>query len=152
MFIKLFEDFESSYSKNINYHLDNNISIVTNIFRPKSKEYFTLLSEVRDLFDRGRIALKESDRRIFKNTDIGRFAKVKKNMIPLDLPIEDDEESTEEETKYVVYVKDSLTKRIKKIKFTGKKTKSPSKDKARASYWANRIDKYIIFETSKEYF
>lgn len=147
MFIKTFENFESTYSKKINFHLENSISVVANIYRPKSKEYFALLSEIRELFDRGRIALKETDRRIFKNTDIGRFTKVKKEMIPLDLPIEDEESSNEEETRYIVYVRDSITRRIKKIKFSGKKTKNPRKDKATASYWSNRINKYIDVET-----
>lgn len=152
LLIRTFENFESRYSKNLKYHLDNNLSVVTNVFRPKSKEYYSLLSEARELFDRGRLELNASDSRIFKNTDIGRFVKFKKNMVPLDVPIKDEETSTNDETFYIVYVKDFLTKKIKKIKFKNKITKKPSKDKLKSSYWSNRLKKYIQVETLNEYF
>jgi len=150
--LKTFENFDLIYSKNLKYHLDNNISVVDNIFRPYSKEHLALLSEVRILFDRGRIGLKESDRRIFKNTDIGRFVKIKNAMIPLDLPLENNNvQLIENEKKYVVYVKNILTNKVKKIKFNDKKSKISSNDKNKAIYWAQRLSKYFTSKVIKDY-
>jgi hypothetical protein len=115
------------------YHLDNNIQIHDNIFRPGSEAHIELIAETRVLWEKEIIALQDTDKRLFENTDLGRFGLYEGQKVPLDLPIMEmvNEEELEEEKKqpalgkpkrggskkFYVYVKDPKTKRIKKVSF-----------------------------------
>jgi hypothetical protein len=115
------------------YHLDNNIQIHDNIFRPGSKAHIELIAETRILWEKEIITLQDADKRLFENTDLGRFGLYEGQKVPLDLPIMEmiNEEELEEEKKqpalgkpkrggskkFYVYVKDPKTKRIKKVSF-----------------------------------
>ena len=115
------------------YHLNNNIQIHDNIFRPGSEAHIKLIAETRVLWEKEIITLQDTDKRLFENTDLGRFGLYEGQKVPLDLPIMEmvNEEELEEEKKqpalgkpkrggskkFYVYVKDPKTKRIKKVSF-----------------------------------
>jgi hypothetical protein len=115
------------------YHLSNNIQMHDNIFRPGSEAHIELITETRILWEKEIITLQDADKRLFENTDLGRFGLYEGQKVPLDLPIMEmvNEEELEEEKKqpalgkpkrggskkFYVYVKDPKTKRIKKVSF-----------------------------------
>ena len=114
------------------YHLDNNIQIHDNIFRPGSEAHIELIAETRILWEKEIITLQDADKRLFENTDLGRFGLYEGQKVPLDLPIMEVEEIDEDKDKkhpalgkphrggskkFYVYVKDPKTKRIKKVSF-----------------------------------
>jgi hypothetical protein len=128
-------------SEGMRYHLNNQIQLHENIFRPGSKSHIDLIHEARILWKQGIIELQGIDKFLFENTDLGRFGMYEGKMVPLDLPLMELEIITEENKekhpalgkphrggskKFYVYVKDPKTKRIKKISFgdtTGLKAK-----------------------------
>jgi len=73
-------------SENLKYHLDNNLSLMENVFRPHSKKYFDLINEVRDLWKDGKIDLNEEDR-LMVESDLGKKVKVEGEMVYLDAPV-----------------------------------------------------------------
>lgn len=131
--IRLFEDF-TPISENLQYHIDKNIPILENVFRPGSKAFFDLIKEARDLFDRNKIEFSEVDMQLFEGTDLGYFAIYEGELVPLDLPLENIEKIDEAEykgknvklnmpmrssgpKKYRVYVKNPKTGKVKVINF-----------------------------------
>jgi hypothetical protein len=127
------KQYQAPITEAMRYHLNNQIQIHDNIFRPGSKAHIDLLQETRLLWKQGVIQLQEEDLRLFENTDLGRFGLYEGQMVPLDLPLMEvlKEEELEEEKKqpalgkpkrggskkFYVYVKDPKTKRIKKVSF-----------------------------------
>ena len=78
-------------SKNLKYHLDNNILLSENIFRVYSESYFQLINEVRDLFQKNLIKLNEEDTWIVES-DLGYQAELSNGeLVYLDSPIYEDE-------------------------------------------------------------
>ena len=59
-------------SENLQYHIQENLSLTENVFRVYSKKYFELINEVRQLHSEGKIKLNEDDSEIIL-TDIGEF-------------------------------------------------------------------------------
>ncbi len=154
-YLKLFESFSGRISENLQHHIDNNKTIVENVFRPGSNKYFDLIKEARELYDNNQIELSELDTELFESTDIGRFAEYEGQIVPLDLPMETIEELNEAEykgkevelnkprrggtKKYHVYVKNPKTGNVKKISFGdvhGGLTAKVSDPKARKSFAA----------------
>ena len=154
-YIKLFESFNGIISEDLQYHIDNKMSITENIFRPGSDKYFDLIKEARQLFDNNQIELSELDTELYESTDIGRFAEYEGKIVPLDLPMETIEELNEAEykgrevklnypmrggtKKYHVYVKNPKTGKVKKIAFGdvhGGLTAKVSDPKARKAFAA----------------
>ena len=151
--IKLFKEFSESLS----YHLVNSMPITENVFRPGSKQFFSILEEARNLFDEGILELKGIDKELYETTDIGKFAMFRGEMVPLDIPMEYIEELNEAEykgkkvklnypmrntgsgKKYYVYVKNPKTGKVKKISFgdvKGGLTAKVSDPEARKSFVA----------------
>jgi hypothetical protein len=143
-------------SENIKYHFQNSLSVIENIFRPGSDEFFNLLEEGRKLFETNEFNFNEFDRHLFENTDIGKFGYFRGQLVPLDLPMENFEELNEAEykgrdvklnkpmrstgpKKYKVYVKNPKTDRVMCVNFGdvkgGLKSKS-SNAKSRKSFAA----------------
>lgn len=87
-FLKKFKNF-NLISENVKYHIDNNIPFTKNVFRPGSKSYYSLLEEVRNLYDSGKINLSDMDKYFYENTDIGKFGYYLDSIVPLDLPMVD---------------------------------------------------------------
>ena len=130
-YIKKFNNF--LVSEKLNYHLDNNISVVENVFRPGSDSFLELIKEARLLFDSGDVIFSGLDRYLFESTDLGKFVEFDGEIVPLDLPMETVEEMNEAEykgrevklnhpmrggtKKYHVYVNNPKTGKVKKIAF-----------------------------------
>jgi len=131
--IKLFEGF-NVISENMKYHIDNNIPILENVFRPGSKAFYDLIKEARELFNERKIGFSEVDNEIFEETDLGIFDYYEGELVPLDLPMENIEELNEAEykgkkvtlnkpmrssgpKKYKVYVKNPKTGNVKVVHF-----------------------------------
>ena len=57
-------------SENLQYHIQENLSLTENVFRVYSKKYFELVNEVRELYNKGKIQLNEEDVEIVL-TDLG---------------------------------------------------------------------------------
>ena len=177
-------------SEAMQYHLHHGIPLVDNIFRPESTAYYALLEEARILFDRGFFDTLEIDVQLFENTDIGRFEDYQGVRVPLDLPMYTDEYHMVLEAmylgkevqlnhpmrsngvkKYMVYVKDPKTGRVRKIQFGDIKGGLRAKvsdpearkrfaqrhrcavktDKTTAGYWACRINRYGHLWGGKSY-
>jgi hypothetical protein len=153
--IKLFESF-TPISENLKYHIDNNIPVLENVFRPHSEAFYNLIKEARELFDDGKIGVCNSDQELFETTDLGHFGVYEGQTVPLDLPIENIEEINEAEykgrevelnkptrssgpKKYKVYVKNPKTGRVKVVNFgdvKGGLSAKVSDPKARARFSA----------------
>jgi hypothetical protein len=124
-------------SKNLNYHINNKITLSESVFRPYSDGYFNLVCEVRDLYHKGSIQLNRSDKWLIE-TDLGKVVRISTGeYVSLDCPylMTESELLSEAEyqgkkvkvgypmrdsgggKKYKVYVKDPSTGRIKKITF-----------------------------------
>lgn len=149
--IKLFKEFSESLS----YHLVNSMPITENVFRPGSKQFFSILEEARNLFDEGILELKGIDKELYESTEIGNFGTFNGERVPLDIPMEVEEELNEAKyhgkevklnypkrggiKKYQVYVKNPKTRKVKKISFGdvhGGLTAKVSNPKARKSFAA----------------
>ena len=97
--MKLTENVE--ISEELEYHLDNNISLSENVFRIYSDGYFKLINEVRDLYNRNLIRLNDDDTWIVES-DLGKRVKLNNgDIVWLDAPIyENDLEDVLTEAKY----------------------------------------------------
>jgi hypothetical protein len=132
-YLRLFDSY-TPISENMKYHIDNNIPVLENVFRPYSKSFYSLIEEARQLFDSNKIELSDIDNELFSSTDIGKFAEFEGQIVPLDLPMENIDEINEAEyhgkevklnkpmrssgpKKYKVYVKNPKTGKVKCINF-----------------------------------
>jgi hypothetical protein len=154
-YVKLFDNF-TPISENLKYHIDNDLPVLENIFRPGSKSFFNLIKEARELYDNNDIELIGIDKLLFETTDLGKFDLFEGEMVPLDLPIENLEEVNEAEykgkkvsigkpmrssgpKKYKVYVKNPKTGNVKVVNFgdvKGGLSAKVSDPKARKSFAA----------------
>lgn len=166
-------------SEALNYHLDNNIPITENIFRPHSQSFFDLINEVRDLYINDQISLNEEEIELIE-TQIGKTAILRDGSeVYLDIPLSEEflneaeyngkkveigkpRRNTGGGKKYVVYVKNPSTGRVKKISFGDvhggltAKVSNPKarkafasrhqcdkkKDRMTAGYWACRLNRF----------
>ena len=154
-YINLFNNFKP-ISENLKYHVDNNLPVLENVFRPGSTSFFEIIKEARELFDNKEVELFGIDKILFETTDLGKFELFEGEMVPLDLPLEYIEEINEAEykgkkvsvgkpmrssgpKKYKVYVRNPKTKKIKKVSFGDAKgglSAKVSDPKARRSFAA----------------
>ena len=162
--MKKFSDYslEKEVNEAISYHLDNDIPLLENIFRVGSEAYFKVFNEVRKMD----IVLSEEDVRTLA-TDIGHYADYEGQKVPLDCPIEEEDEKNPPlnkpkrggPKKFYVFVKDG--DKIKKVTWgdtTGLKVKlddpaarksfparhkcDTQKDKTKPAYWACNLPRY----------
>jgi hypothetical protein len=133
-YLEKFQNFDL-ISENLKWHLEKNISVIDNVFRPGSDAYYGLIKETRELFDSGvKINLDEIDKELFESTDLGKFGYYKGELVPLDLPMENDVELNEAKykgkevdlnkpmrssgpKKYKVYVKDPKSGNVRVVNF-----------------------------------
>ena len=78
-------------SEELEYHINENLTLTNNVFTVYSKRYFDLINEVRDLWMRDLIHLNEEDEQLVMS-DIGKIALYEGKMVYLDAPIEDEVE------------------------------------------------------------
>jgi hypothetical protein len=72
-------------SNELQYHIDNGLSLTDNVFRVYSEKYFDLVNEVRELYNQGKIKLNEEDQ-LMVESDLGKKVKIGKEYIYLDAP------------------------------------------------------------------
>lgn len=78
-------------SEELEYHINENLTLTNNVFTIYSKRYFDLINEVRDLWMRDLIHLNEEDEQMVMS-DIGKIALFEGEIVYLDAPIEDEVE------------------------------------------------------------
>jgi hypothetical protein len=81
------KQYNMAISEAMRYHIDSKIQLTENIYRPGSFAHQKLLTEARMLWSKGIIELQGTDKKIFEQTDIGRWAKYEGEFVPLDLPL-----------------------------------------------------------------
>jgi hypothetical protein len=166
-------------SEELDYHLKNNMTLSENVFRSYSDKFFSLINEVRWLYNNDKISLNEYDIWIIES-NIGEKSLLDNGKeVYLDVPFEVSSINEAEYQgrkvqvgkpmrnsgggkKYVVYVKNPSTGKIKKISFGDvhggltAKVSNPKarksfasrhqcdkkKDRMTAGYWACRINRY----------
>ena len=82
-------------SEELQYHIDNNISLTDNVFRVYSEGYFNLVNEVRDLYNQGHISLNEEDT-LMVESDLGKITVINGKEVYLDAPFIVEEELLDE--------------------------------------------------------
>ena len=125
---------EAEVSRELWYHINNDISLEECVFRYGSPKYFTLINEARLLQCEQNIDFDNQTRALLE-TDLGKFATYKGEEVALDFPminqevLEEKKKTKKKKTPplgkpkrggpkaYYVYVRDPKTKRIKKVTF-----------------------------------
>lgn len=166
-------------SNGLKYHVKNKITLTENVYRPFSDNFFNLINEVRDLYLIGKIEVPDNEKWIVES-DFGKKVKLSNGeTVYLDVPFIDNSINEAEYKgkkvkvgypmrnsgggkKYMVYVKNPSTGKIKKISFGDvhggltAKVSNPEarrsfaarhnckdkKDRMKAGYWACRINRY----------
>lgn len=179
---------ETEVSKNLQFHLDEGLSVTENVFRPYSKNFFELINETRKLYNKNLIQIGLEDKWLMES-DFGKKVKLSNGkMVRLEVPyvIESINEAEYQGRKvelgkpmrnsgggkkYVVYVKNPSTGKVKKISFGDvkggltAKVSNPEarrnfasrhnckakKDRMTAGYWACRINRYAHLWGGKTY-
>ena len=162
-----FKDYKDRISKSVHYHIENNIPFAENIYRVHSEEFYKLFSEARGLYSEGLLTeLNDWDKQLL-DTDIGEFGLYENQKVPLDCPIQEEDEKDPPlnkpkkggPKKFYVFVKDG--DKIKKVTWgdtTGLKVKlndkdarksfaarhkcAQQKDRTSAAYWACNLPRY----------
>lgn len=171
---------DEQVSEGLKYHLERNQSVFSPVFRPASFSYFAFMREVASLYKAGSLYLDDEDERLI-TPDIGSFAEYEGHYVPLDFPMEVEHEDDFRKMaaeyngrevpigkpmknsgggkKWVVYVKNPSTGRVKKItygdggmkanwndpkaraSFAARHQCEKKKDRTKAGYWACRAHK-----------
>ena len=104
-------------TENMQYHIDNKKSLTENTFRYGSKAFLDLWAEARYLYSRDDINLSGEDKIIVETTHLGEYGLFEGEMVPLDLPIMEEEKV--EENIIDVDDKDEIFALISKVKQQG---------------------------------
>ena len=89
---------KSLISENLQYHIDKNIPLMENVFRIGSDAHLSMIKEARKLYTRNVLDLCEEDEALME-THIGEFDLYENEIIPLDLPMLNEEEQLDEKKK-----------------------------------------------------
>lgn len=156
-------------SEQLQYHLDNKISISENVFRYGSPKYFEVINEARELYKKGYGQWSEEDIEILES-ERGKFFIYEGERLPLDFPLINEAEYKGKKVelnkpksggpkKWYVYVRNPKTGKIKKVtygspvmtakwndpaarkSFAARHQCEKKKDKTKAGYWACRAHK-----------
>jgi len=76
---------------NLQYHLDNDLTLSECVYRYSSDSFIQLFAEARQAFRDGKIVLSEQDILLLETTDIGEYGMYEGQKVPLDLPMVDEE-------------------------------------------------------------
>tara|TARA_B100001063_G_C16752860_1_gene551282 strand:- start:1461 stop:2000 length:540 start_codon:yes stop_codon:yes gene_type:complete len=162
-----FADYKDKISKSVHYHIENNIPFAENIYRLHSEEFYALFREARVLHNEGLLTeLNSWDKQLIE-TDIGEFGKFEGEDVPLDMPIQEEDQKDPPlnkpkkggPKKFYVFVRDG--DKIKKVTWgdtTGLRVKlndkgarksfaarhrcDQQKDRTKAAYWACNLPRY----------
>ena len=80
---------------NLQYHLDNDLTLSECVYRYSSDSFIQLFAEARQAFRDGKIVLNEQDILLLETTDIGEYGMYEGQKVPLDLPMVDEEAGQE---------------------------------------------------------
>ena len=76
-------------SEGLKHHIDNNKPLTEHLYRAGSSAYFNLIAEARSLYSRGILEFtNEDDLGLLTETDLGHFGMFEGKKVPLDFPIE----------------------------------------------------------------
>lgn len=76
-------------SEGLKHHIDNNKPLTEHLYRAGSRAYFDLFAEARSLYSRGILEFThEDDLALLKETHLGHFGMFEGKKVPLDFPIE----------------------------------------------------------------
>ena len=149
---------KSLISENLQYHIDKNIPLMENVFRIGSDAHLSMIKEARQLYTRNVLDLCEEDEALME-THIGEFDLYENEIIPLDLPMLNEEEQLDEKKKakkkekkdppigkpkrggskaYYVYVRNPKTKKVKKVSFGSGGLRAKIKNKKARNAFAAR--------------
>jgi len=76
---------------NLQYHLDNKLTLSECVYRYSSDSFIQLFAEARQAFRDGKIVLSKQDIILLETTDIGEYGMYEGQKVPLDLPMIDEE-------------------------------------------------------------
>ena len=123
----------ANISENLQYHIDNNITLGECIFRYGSESYIDLVNEVKNLYNKNQITLNKTDQYIIDDLDCNTENDIKLGIIYEDLSEDINEENLYKgkkvklnkpkrggSKKFYVYVKNPKTGKIKKVSFGAK--------------------------------
>jgi len=160
---------KQTISENLQYHIDNNITLTENAFRHGSPKYFEVINEARELYSKGFGEWSEEDIQLLES-DRGKFFIYEGERLPLDFPMVNEAEYKGKKVelgkpksggskKWYVYVRNPKTGKIKKVSygspvmtakwndpearksFAARHQCEKKKDKTKAGYWACRAHK-----------
>ena len=162
-----FADYKDKISKSVHYHVENNIPFAENIYRLHSEEFYKLFREARELYNEGLLTELSSWDKNLLETNIGEFDDFEGEQVPLDMPIQEEDQKDPElnkpkkggPKKFYVFVRDG--DKIKKVTWgdtTGLRVKlndkearksfaarhkcDQQKDRTTAAYWACNLPRY----------
>ena len=127
---KLLVEHKNILSEGMQFHLIENIGIENNVYRPGSSRYFSLFREVRDLSEIGLYELSLAESYYINETEIGEWGFYNGDIVPLDYPILEGDES----------LKPSITLEILEEKRKRKKKKSTKKKKIGNLYKGKKVE------------
>lgn len=156
-------------SEELQYHMDNKISLDENLFRYGSPKYFNVINEARKLYNEGYGQWSEEDIELLES-ERGKFFIYEGERLPLDFPMVNEAEYQGKKVelnkpksggskKWYVYVRNPKTGKVKKVSygspvmtakwndpaarksFAARHQCAKKKDKTKAGYWACRAHK-----------
>ena len=87
---------KSLISENLQYHINENIPLMENVFRIGSDAHLSMIKEARKLYTRNVLDLCEEDEALME-THIGEFDLYENEIVPLDLPMLEEQMDIEDE-------------------------------------------------------
>jgi hypothetical protein len=162
---------ETTLKENLQFHLENNITMDKSVLRFGSASHIKLIAETKRLWEEGRYFATDEEVELFEN-NIGEFALYEGQTVALDIPMLNEEKqpklnkptrNTGSGKKYKVFVRDPKTGNVRKVTFGDKKgglegnwndpeaRRSFAKrhkcaektDKTKPGYWACRAHKFF---------
>lgn len=113
---KLLLENKKILSEGLQFHLVEGIGLENNIYRPGSSKYFSLFREVRDLSEIGLYELSPAEKYFINETNIGEWDFYNGELVPLDYPILEGDESLKASIPLEVLEEKRKRKRKKKKK------------------------------------
>jgi len=142
---------EYNISESIQYHVDNNLSILESVFRIESESWISMIQEVRSLYDKHLIELNEVDTWLINETSAGQIAIFENETLLLDVPFLINEaeyqgkdvklnkpfRTPNQSKKYAVYTKNDKGN-VVKVRFGDPNSRVKNYDKDRAKNFQKR--------------
>ena len=96
-------------SEGLKHHIDNNKPLTEHLYRAGSNAYFNLMAEARSLYSRGILEFtNEDDLGLLTETDLGHFGMYEGKQVPLDFPMELNEDEKSELDKKMLDLLDKI--------------------------------------------